>query len=171
MERLLALIFDMKNKKGTTLLEVTVALLIAAITSMAVFSISTSSTVSLIKSDKKELAAMAIKMAQERLKFYVTADTATWTGPNNWALQYDTSTLNSWALANGTHSIGQWLNGNDGKCNSYTNSFVNLCRDSSGNCSCVFNYTVSLGNNGSGCGFGGGSFDCKKVVFDLRYPD
>ncbi len=154
----------MKKRSGTTLIEVTVAILIAAMTSISVFSVVTSSNVSHARADKRELAAAAVRMAQDRLKAYVTSDTsnAFIVGPNNWRLPGDTS--GNWALRGGNHDISSWLNNNS--------HFDRLCRNASGVASCSFTYRVTNVD----CGFGNGSvpdftYSCKTVDFTLIYPD
>ncbi|GAB4031969.1 MAG: hypothetical protein Fur0012_09940 [Elusimicrobiota bacterium] len=151
----------MKRRNGTTLIEVTAAILIAAMTSMAVFSVITSSTVSHVKSDKKEFSAAAVRMAQDRLKAYVTSDLTNTviSGPTaNWHINGDTNA--GWALAAGNHNISSWLN-ND-------TNFDKLCKNSAGVSSCQFTYRVTDRN----CGFGAATnSSCKQVVFTLIYPD
>lgn len=151
----------MKERNGTTLIEVTAAILIAAMTSMAVFSVITSSTVSHVKSDKKEFAAAATRMAQDRLKAYVTSDltNAVITGPTaNWHINGDTN--GNWALAAGNHDISSWLNADS--------NFDKLCKNAAGVSSCQFTYRVTDRN----CGLGAAATSaCKQVVFTLTYPD
>lgn len=156
----------MRSRKGTTLIEVTTAILIAAMTSMAVFSVVTSSNVSHARADKKELAAAAIRMAQDRLKSYVTSDISNSfiVGPNNWRLPGDMN--GNWALSavGGSHDISSWLNNNS--------HFDRLCRNSSGVSVCSLTYRVT----NSDCGYGNGSaphftYACKTVDFTLTYPD
>jgi len=117
----------MKTRKryGQTLIEVTVAALISAITTTAVFSVILSSFVADDKTDKRDAAAMAMKYAQDTLKSYVssvptTADMfpgvlpvkpgAPVSGglPGRWARD----TYVGWALAGGvTHDISSLLAG------------------------------------------------------------
>lgn len=65
----------MKTRKrpGQTLIEVTMAALISAITTTAVFSVILSSFVADDKTDKRDSATMALKHAQDTLKSYVSA--------------------------------------------------------------------------------------------------
>jgi prepilin-type N-terminal cleavage/methylation domain-containing protein len=68
----------MKNKSGFTLIEVIVAILVAAIAVIAIMAVILSSFRSAPKSDQKELSGLIIRQAIERLKAYVT-DENTWT--------------------------------------------------------------------------------------------
>ena len=149
------------------MVEVVVSVLITAIVAMATFSIFTSSMVSQKKSDKREIAGLAIKLVQENLKNYVTSDTSNSTvvGPNNWRFcinfidignQCDTYT--GWALQSGvTHNITNILQSEP--------FLTKLCNRNIANCS--FTYTIT----DSDCGFGWGTNACKQVSFNLTYPD
>jgi len=147
-----------------------IATMIAAISATAVFSVVLSTSVSTIKTDKREAAAMMFKKAQETLKNYVSAvPTETAFVPNGGKWTADTSALNPWALATGTHDISSLLNcpySSGDPRNPVLNPNCLTC--SSGSSVCKFTYTVAVYD----CGFGGGSFtDCKKVSFSLKYPD
>jgi type II secretory pathway pseudopilin PulG len=63
-----------RRRPGQTLMEVTMATMIAAITTTAVFSVILSSFVSGAKADKRDAAAMSLRYAQEMLKSYVSVD-------------------------------------------------------------------------------------------------
>jgi len=155
---------NVKKRKGFTLVEIVVAVLISAMVAMATFSIFTSSAVGHKRSTKKEVAALAIRMVSEQLKDYVTSDNSTFLPqrPNNsWRLcnhlgQCDTYT--GWALQSGTHDITSFLN---------TEPFLTeLCKGNLSNCS--FRYVVSNFD----CGFGNSETTaCKQVSFNLSYPD
>jgi prepilin-type N-terminal cleavage/methylation domain-containing protein len=68
----------MMSKKGFTLIEVIVAILVAAIAVVAIFAVILSAFRSAPKSDQKETAGLTIRQAAERLKAYV-ADQNAWT--------------------------------------------------------------------------------------------
>lgn len=85
-----------RKRKGQSLLEVTIAVLISAITATGIFSVILSTRYSHAKADEKESAAIVFRSAQEYLKPYVgtTATGFTAANPNNniygenvWALQ------------------------------------------------------------------------------------
>jgi len=61
-------------RPGQSLIEVTMATMIAAITTTAVFSVVLSSFVSDARADKRDAAAMAVRHAQEVLKSFVSVD-------------------------------------------------------------------------------------------------
>jgi len=153
--------FIMKFKKGTTLIEVTAALLIAAMTTVAIFSVVLSTSVSNKKADRKEVAAMAIKMAQERLKAYVTSDISNSFLINRpgdmggWHLPGDSNT--GWALAQGNHNITSWLsnpNFAELQGGSFTYNVVNR------NClGFPLRWQINDFNT------------CKTVTFTLNFPD
>ena len=155
---------NVTKRKGFTLVEIVIAILISAMVAMATFSIFTSTAVGHKRSTKKELASLAIRMVSEQLKAYVTSDNSNFLPQrpnNNWRLcnhlnQCDT--YNGWALQSGTHNITSFLN---------TDPFLReLCNGNISNCS--FTYTVTNFN----CGFGiSETTACKQVVFNLNYPD
>lgn len=149
-----------KKRKSTTLVEILVTTVIVAMVSMSAFSVFTTSFTAQKKSDKKEISSLAIKMVREKLKNYVTADL-------NWTYRPDTSwrlcingqcdSYTGWALQQGTHNITQIIN---------TEPFLSkLCNGNISNCS--FTYTVT----DIDCGMGTGLRACKRVVFNLTYPD
>lgn len=153
----------MKKRSAFTLVEILVSILISALVAMAGFSIFTSSVAAHKKSDKRELAGLAIKMVQEELKNYVTSDISNTliTGPNaRWSLCNHLGacdTFAGWALQEGNHNITGFLN---------TEPFLSkLCDGNIANCS--FTYTVTDIN----CGFGLGTNACKRVQFSLNYPN
>jgi type II secretory pathway pseudopilin PulG len=157
----------MKKRKGLTLVEVVVSVLITAMVTMATFSIFTSSMVSQKKSDKREISGLAIKMVQEALKNYVTSDTSgslisapqgTWQFCINFVdVGNQCDTYTGWALQAGNHNITNILQSEPFK--------TKLCNGSVSNCS--FTYTIT----DSDCGFGWGLNACKQVSFTLNYPD
>ncbi|MBI4655426.1 MAG: hypothetical protein HY746_01640 [Elusimicrobia bacterium] len=148
-----------KKRKGVFLVELVVAVLVAASTSMAIFSVILSSSVSQKRAEKKQRAAMVFKRAQESLKSYVTVETGgtffTTTPGQGWRLPGDSL---SWGLTAGVHDITSWIS-----------SDVVLCPQG-GSPSCRFTYTVT--NEGSCSPFGiADNLACKRVRFDLRYSD
>lgn len=150
----------MKKRKGFTLVEIIVSILISAMVAMSSFSIFTSTMTSQKKADKREISALAIRMVQEQLKSYVTADTAWTPSPNaSWRLCNHLGvcdTYAGWALQAGAHNITNFLN---------TEPFLTkLCNGNIVNCS--FTYTVT----DLDCGFGTGVNACKQVQFSLTYP-
>lgn len=66
-----------RKRPGQSLIEVTMATMIAAITTTAVMSTVLSSFVSDTRADKRDAAAMAMRRAQETLKSYVSVDPTT----------------------------------------------------------------------------------------------
>lgn len=107
----------MKDKKGFTLIEVIVAILVAAIAVVAIFAVILSAFRSAPKSDQKETAGLIIRQAAEQLKAYV-ADQNAWTQefpaslPRN--LCSDTPTNddgNKAPLATGAHNVSCLLYG------------------------------------------------------------
>ncbi|OGR41394.1 MAG: hypothetical protein A2X35_10310 [Elusimicrobia bacterium GWA2_61_42] len=163
-----------KSRAGQTLIEVTMATIVAAITAAAVFSVILSSSVSRKKSDKKELSAMLIKEAQQTLQLYVSADSTTpvYTSAGTyWAPnlggRWSADSSNSWALtgsaaAPGTrHDISALMN---------TTDMAEL-RGTAASCvwggACHFVYYVQDTN----CSFGTGTGACKTVSFDMKFAD
>lgn len=152
-----------KKRRAFSLVEIVISVLISATVAMASFMIFTSTATSQRKSNRKEIASLAIKMVQEQLKLYVTSDTSASFPykPNaQWRLcnhlgQCDS--YNGWALQQGNHNITSFL---------AADPFLSaLCKGNISNCS--FTYTVTDRN----CGFGTGTAACKDVVFNLTYPD
>ncbi len=160
----------MRTRPGVTLIEVSIAALITAMTSAAVFSIVLSGLVSHEKADKRELAAMVIKRASQSLANYVSAvpSDSTYTptsspgGVGHWAAS---ATL-GWSLrgnAGGgvTHDISSLLNGTELQVPGQT------C--AAGNAYCFFTYTVV--DYDCGLGTANTAWACKRVTFNLRYAD
>ena len=140
-----------QKKKGQTLIEVAVATVIAATTTMAVFSVLLSSFASQRKADKREAAGFIIKQAQETLKSYVTAVPAEADFSPNAGGKWAADSSGAWALAAGNHDITSLLTGThlaDAAPFSMT-------------------YTVTDSN----CGFGTGNTACKTIQFTLIYQD
>ncbi|MBU2573394.1 MAG: hypothetical protein KKH28_04885 [Elusimicrobia bacterium] len=169
-------------RRGQALVEVTVATLIAAMTTISVFSVVLSATVSQGKADKREAAALVLKQAQETLKSYVSADPLNTNiipgitpvksgspmgpgGAGRWV--YDTS--GAWALAAGGHDISSLLTGTLLQAPGVT------CASGQ---TCSLTYTVTDRDCGFGSGIVGspagsvsGNTTCKEVVFTLIYPN
>ena len=141
----------MKKRQGQTLIEVAVATLVTAMASTAVFSVVLAGSVSSVKSDKREAAAMVLKRAQETLKNYVSAVPAEAAYvPNNGKWGADAS--GGWALNPGVHDISSLLK------NTPLQDAAN---------SATFKYTVTDDNN---CVKAAGDKPCKIVTFNLNYP-
>ncbi|MBI4802687.1 MAG: hypothetical protein HY796_09220 [Elusimicrobia bacterium] len=156
------------QRPGQALVEVVIATLIAAMTTMSVFSVVLSATVSQKKADKREAATLVLKQAQETLKSYVSADPLNTditpcsdpnkpgspvgpSGIGRW--YYDTS--GTWALSAGVHTITNML--------AIPPNPVGFPLTGGS-----LSYTVSNYN----CGFGATDYmACKIVVFTLTYPD
>ena len=154
---------NIKKRKGFTLVEIVVAVLISAMVAMATFSIFTSSAVGHKRANKKELAALAIRMVSEQLKNYVTSDNSQFL-PHRphplWKLckSPDQCDNNGWALQRGPHDVTFFLD---------TEPFLTeLCEGNLSNCR--FTYVVE----NFPCGFGDSdTTSCKEVKFNLSYPD
>ena len=99
------------KRPGQTLVEVTIAILIAATTTVAVFSVILSSFVSEKKSDKKELSAMVLKKARQTLQAFVSVDPSDPNySPNAGGIWTGVDASGQWALAAGTHDISSLMN-------------------------------------------------------------
>ncbi len=161
----------MKTRKrpGQTLIEVSMAAMIAAITTTAVFSVVLSSFVSDSRADKRDAAAMVLRRAQETLKSYVSAqpyNTNMFPGvaparagaPGSPVGRWSADPSGFWALRDGLHNISSLV------------AVPPLTVP--GKPPATMSYTVTS----SDCGFGFGiSPDneraCKTVVFRLSYTD
>lgn len=145
----------MKSRKGQTLVEVVIAIMISAMTATAVFSVVISSQYSNVKADKREAAAIALKAGAEYLKAYVSSvpGEASYV-PNNGFLPGD----NKWALRSGRHYMN-FLVGKD-----VMPQLSGKSKDAS------MYYDVSdencTGDMGSAPNYSGA---CKKVVFTLDF--
>ena len=129
------------------MIEVVIATMIAALTTVAVFSVTLTSVVSQKKADRKENAAMVLRQAQQTLKTYVTVDPSdVLHSPNAGGTWLD----GTWALSGGVHDITSLMP-------------PDLCATGA----CSFTYTVT----NIDCGFGTGKNSCKSVKFDMTYPD
>ncbi|MEK7720802.1 MAG: hypothetical protein AAB359_00265 [Elusimicrobiota bacterium] len=159
-----------RKRPGQTLLEVTMATLIAAITTMAVFSVILSTYVSDARADKRDAASMALRRAQDTLKSYVSAEPANATyvpSSTSGIGRWPADSSGSWALAGSvsgtTHDISSLLN--NGEYPALNPGGVKCIQ---GSAVCYFVYVVT----DSGCGFGSTTANaCKNVVFYLNYPD
>lgn len=142
----------MKLRPGQSLIEVTVAVLISAITATGIMSVVLSTKYSNVKADTKESAAVAFRSAQEYLKPYVSAaaTNATYSSqfmPSGESIYGDTS----WALADGPHNI----------------SFVLYNMPQFNGATLL--YVVSDGNCNSSSG--AQNLECRKVSFFLTTPE
>lgn len=155
-----------RKRSGQTLIEVTMATMIAAITTTAVFSVVLSSYVSDAKADKRDAASMLLKRAQDTLKSYVSAVP----GEANYVPVsasgcvgcWSADSYGGWALAAGNHDISSLMNGGN---NPVLNPTGAAC--SAGSSVCGIWYTVT----DSDCGGGTGAGACKRVAFRLVYTD
>lgn len=137
-----------RKRKGQSLLEVTIAVLISAITATGIFSVILSTRYSHARADEKESAAIVFRSAQEYLKPYVgtTATGFTAANPNNniygetvWALQENYTHHLEFLLANMPQFHGS-----------------------------TFTYTVSVDNCTSAAD---SSNQCRRVNFNLEIPE
>lgn len=162
-----------RKRSGQTLIEVTMATMIAAITTTAVFSVVLSSYVSDAKADKRDAAAMVLKRAQDTLKSYVSSQPTNANmipgaippvpgAPGAIVGRWSADNSGAWALADGPHDISSLLNGGN---NPVLNPGGAVC--SYGSSVCGFGYTVTPVE----CGFGLGAGACKRVRFSLVYTD
>jgi len=154
----------MKTRKrpGQTLIEVTMATLVAAITTTAVFSVVLSSYVSDSKADKRDAAAMVLRRAQDTLKSYVSAD------PTNSAYVPSVSGTGLWTA----DSLNVWALRGDGLVHDISSLVSGPPLTVPGSPAATLRYTVFSYD----CGFGLGTPPnypraCKRVVFNLTYTD
>lgn len=157
------------KRPGQTLIEVTIAIMIAAITTVAVFSVVLSSFVSQKKADKKELVAMLLKEAQQTLQDYVSVVPNDANYSPNPGGKWSADSSGVWALAAGVHDISSLMN---------QPANAELRRDASGaeqTCAaggfCYLTYTVT---NSDCLALGAGNTDstsCKTVLFSMKYAD
>ena len=167
-------------RSGQSLMEVVIAILIAAIASVAVFSVVLSSSVSQKKADKKEQIAMLMWEAQGTLQTFVSADlttpvyttAGTYYAPNQGGI-WSADTSGNWALEPGRHDISSLMN---------TPEHIDLRRDpdtnqvytcvDGGACSLVYVVTDITGNDCLE-----GIMDattlqaCKSVQFTIKYTN
>lgn len=159
------------KRSGQTMIEIAVATMIAAITTVAVFSVVLSSFVSQKKADKKELVAMLIKNARETLGTFVSADVTTATACTGYCAPtangiWAADASGVWALSNTRrHDISSLMNGTELQVNPPT-----PCVDGG---ACWFVYTVTNTDclNEAGGVTNTDLNSCKTVVFDLKYAD
>ena len=148
-----------RQRSGQSLIEVVLSILITAMTSVAVFSVVLSVSVSQQKADKKEAAAMILKQAQQTLQLFVSAVPSEATYSPNAGGVWSADSSGLWALAAGAHDISSLLTvppnpvGYPLEGGTFTYAVTNTdCLQQSG---------VSNTDEKS----------CKKVVFTLTYPD
>ncbi len=159
------------KRSGQTLIEVAVATMISAITSVAVFSVILSSFVSEQKADKKELAAMLLKDAQQTLQAFVSAVPSEAAYTINAGGLWAADTSGRWALyglpdPGFRHDISSLMNGTALQVNPSVNCVW------TGNCS--FTYVV-IDSPSANCINGilgaGTNNACKTVVFSLIFAN
>jgi len=158
-----------RKRPGQTLIEVTIAALIAAMTATAVFSVVLSSYGSEPRADKRDAAAMVLRRAQATLGSYVSLDpynpnllpgllpempAAPGSPIGRWAAD----TTGVWALCARAHDISSLVAGPPLSMPGYPPA--------------TLTYTVADYD----CGFGLGppphfQYACKRVVFTLNYTD
>ena len=140
-----------KKRKGQSLIEVTVAILIAAITATGIFSVILSTKYSHAKADEKESAAIVFRSAQEYLKPYVGTSADNFNASNNIQNIYGEEV---WALQeNYTHNLDFLL----------TNmpQFIGS----------TFTYTVSIAPCLSNTDTSNNINQCRSVNFNLQMPE
>lgn len=150
-----------RKRTGQTLIEITIATLVAAMTTTAVFSVILSSYVSDARADKRDAAAMVLKYAQDSLKSYVSTQPAdpayspSYSGTNAGRWPTSGSAL---ALSAGVHNINSLVSGPPLTMPSGTPA--------------TFSYTVTNQNclNLAGVLLTDAN-QCKTVVFRLVYTD
>ncbi len=159
-----------RARKGQTMIEIAVATMIAAITTVAVFSVILSSFVSQKKADKKELIAMLLKNAHQTLQTYVSADVSTsdacggYCAPSAGGL-WSADSSGAWALAARRHDISSLMNGTALQVDPTV-----PCVDGG---ACWFVYTVTNQDclNEPGGVTSTDLKSCKTVVFELKHAD
>ena len=94
-------------RRGYTLVETMIAMLLISVVVTSVFSLVLTARMTAKKSNRKGQAVLYVRRAMEALRAYVTSDT-TMAGPTaNWHINGDTSA--GWALNIGSHDISSWL--------------------------------------------------------------
>ncbi|OGR75449.1 MAG: hypothetical protein A2X32_13095 [Elusimicrobia bacterium GWC2_64_44] len=153
-----------RMRPGQSLIEVTMATMIAAITTTAVFSVVLSSFVSDARADKRDAAAMAVRHAQEVLKSFVSVDPynplyapTSALGTGRW--QADTS--GAWALRDGRHWINSLVQQPGSPLSPAGVPAATMFYD-------VQSYQCAWFGTGAGPDF---PMACKRVTFRLDYTD
>lgn len=142
----------MKQRKGQSLIEVTVAVLISAVTATGVFSVILSTKYSHVKADNRESAAIIFRSAQEYLKPYVSAAATNSSYVSDFLPRGQNIFGESgWALADGTHNLNFLM--------------YNMPQLSGA----TLTYTVSTANCNSGSNEQ--NLECRNVVFNLSIPE
>jgi type II secretory pathway pseudopilin PulG len=141
----------MKKRKGQSLIEVTVAVLISAVTATGIFSVILSTKYSHTRADTRESAAIVFRGAQEYLKPYVSvaaydSSYAATFLPNN-----NIYGENVWALSTGRH---------------YMNFILKNMPQFNG---AELYYDVSRANCNSNSDTD--ALECRNVVFYLSIPE
>lgn len=138
----------MKFRSGQSLLEVTIAVLISAITATGIFSVILSTRFSRAKADIRETAAIIFRSAQEYLKPYVSV------APNSDFLPQQFifgEAPNQWALADGKHNMNFLL--------------INMPQ--------VYGSTLTYTVATADCiaGVTAQTLECRNVKFELEIPE
>lgn len=93
-------------RRGYTLVETLIAMMLISVVVTSVFSLVLTARVGVKKSGKRGQAVFYLRQVMEGLKGFVTADTSA-PGPNNWVLPGDA--CGCWALQAGNHNVTNFL--------------------------------------------------------------
>lgn len=141
--------------KGFTLAEVVIALLVAAMAVMAMFSVILSTFVTSAKADKKQEGMLLMRGAAETLRAYVSADPANTDPelmlPGTPVGHWSAETGAGWSLAAGAHNISSLLSGTKFQTGSLSYAVTEI--------PCVDVGIIGL------------ELKCRQVKFTLTYPD
>ncbi|MBI3547664.1 MAG: type II secretion system protein [Elusimicrobia bacterium] len=102
----------LRSRKGQTLAEVSIAMLLVAIATASTFGVILNAKRGTKKADTKEQMAYYANFLQQELKAYVTARTDITEGAPGipaWHLPQDESCTNCWALSPGVHKVSGML--------------------------------------------------------------
>jgi len=141
----------MKKRKGQSLIEVTVAVLISAVTATGIFSVILSTKYSHARADSKDSAAIVFRAAQEYLKPYVSVAAYDTAYVSSFLQNQNIYGENFWALADGHHNMDFIL--------------VNMPQFTGASLS----YDVSTANCNSSSNIA--ALECRNVVFNLSIPE
>lgn len=114
--------FDGKNRRGFTLVETLIAVLLISVVVTSVFSLALTSRVSSTKTQRRAVGLLYTRRAMEKVKAYVTADAsagmaATVGAPANWKIAEDLcntgeancASATCWALEACKHDVSPML--------------------------------------------------------------
>lgn len=141
----------MKKRKGQSLIEVTVAVLISAVTATGIFSVILSTKYSHARADNRESAAIVFRAAQEYLKPYVSVAAYDTSYASTFLPNKNIYGENVWALADGTHDMSFILE----NMPQFTGASIS--------------YTVSTADCNSS--YNVAALECRNVVFNLYIPE